>query len=460
MNKLNNIFEHTHCVSEEMLVKYLSGTLSTIEKHEIEKHLIDCEMCSDAMEGLRIFSDPKKYFSVTSELNRLIQQKFRKEKETKIIFLKQYRTQLAIAASIILVLGFVWFFREAVLTRELNRSEAEQLFAEKFDPPPAEKDEKIRNSFHFSTEQNQEDETKGEPSKDPSQIAVNKKAVSPKSVSENKFIVPEANVPITEEGTNVPMEEELVNYPKNNNSEVIKRTETVLNEESHFEPFHANKSEALGKKIAVKKPANARMQKDEDKVTRGGSETETSGYVFEQKTKESFGKKRSKTQRSISDDYSDYKTTLPISSTVNTRESHNTLNLDSANAFSPMSTAIASGGSTSADSGMIKYEHKDYAGAVAAFEKVLEQNPTDEKAIFYGAVSYLSIGQSDKAIAYFNKILANKNSKYYDDAQWYSSLAYIKKNNLKNARSNLIQIRNNEKSRYRKQADEVLRQIK
>jgi len=117
-------------------------------------------------------------------------------------------------------------------------------------------------------------------------------------------------------------------------------------------------------------------------------------------------------------------------------------------------------GLTVADSAMIKYDKQDYAGAVKNFEQALKQNPNDETALFYSAVSYLSIGETDKALPNFNKILSNKNSKYYDDAQWYSSLAYIKNNDMKNARMNLIQIQNNEKSRYKKQADETLEQIK
>jgi len=33
-------------------LKYISNKLSSAEKHEVEKHLIDCDMCSDAAEGL------------------------------------------------------------------------------------------------------------------------------------------------------------------------------------------------------------------------------------------------------------------------------------------------------------------------------------------------------------------------------------------------------------------------
>lgn len=460
MNKLNDIFEHTDCIPQEMLAKYLSDTLSAAEKHRIEKHLTDCEMCADAMEGLSLLA-PGKISSLVSELNLLIQQKSQRKKETKIIFLKQYRTEFAIAASIILILGFVWLLREIVLTKELNPTEAEQLFTEKFEPPPAEIDEEIQNTFHSSTEQNEEDEKNMALGEEPTQIAVNEKKVARINTSENKFVVPQANVAIMQKAANVPIEEQqIVSYSNSPNPEIIKKTETVSSEGSGSESFHADKPEALAEKNTLKKPVDPRIEKDEDGTNRKYSEMQTGRYSFEQKTKEYSGKKKSKTQQKISDNYSDYKTTLRVSNTDNTKETRNSLKPDSAGTSLSMITIMTSVKATDADSAMKKYEHKDYAGAAAFFEKVIQQNPSDERALFYAGVSYLSIGHSDKAIAYFNKILINKNSKYYDDAQWYSSLAYIKNNNLKNARSNLIQLRDNKRSRYRKQADEVLQQIK
>ena len=111
------------------------------------------------------------------------------------------------------------------------------------------------------------------------------------------------------------------------------------------------------------------------------------------------------------------------------------------------------------DIAMNKYDGKDYPGAARGFEKVLEKTPSDETALFYSAVSYLSLGEADKAIANLDKVLQNKNGKYFDDAQWYLSLAYIKKQDTQNARKNLQQLQNNSKSRYQKQADATLKEM-
>ncbi len=111
------------------------------------------------------------------------------------------------------------------------------------------------------------------------------------------------------------------------------------------------------------------------------------------------------------------------------------------------------------DAAMQKYNTKDYAGAANNFEEVLKQNPNGEKALFYSAVSYLSLGQTEKTVAHLNKVMQNQNSEYYDAAQWYLSLAYIKNNDVKNARANLLQIQNNSRSKYQKQADETLKEM-
>src|SRR5437870_4128571 len=69
----------------------------------------------------------------------------------------------------------------------------------------------------------------------------------------------------------------------------------------------------------------------------------------------------------------------------------------------------SSGEESIAGGAMSKYDKQDYAGAIPDFETTLKKNPNDEQALYYSAVSYMSIGQPDKAITNLNKILQNKN---------------------------------------------------
>ena len=52
MKETIKIFSETGCIPHEVLWKYRQGTLSAKEKHEVELHLTDCELCSDALSGM------------------------------------------------------------------------------------------------------------------------------------------------------------------------------------------------------------------------------------------------------------------------------------------------------------------------------------------------------------------------------------------------------------------------
>ena len=53
----NNMLNHpqnTPCLSSQEMLDYTQGILSTQEQHRIEKHLLDCEFCSDSLEGIQV----------------------------------------------------------------------------------------------------------------------------------------------------------------------------------------------------------------------------------------------------------------------------------------------------------------------------------------------------------------------------------------------------------------------
>ena len=71
-NKLNKIFSKTDCISEKMLNNYHDDKLSAKEKHSVEKHLIDCELCTDELEGLSLLKDKSQINIIVDEINENI----------------------------------------------------------------------------------------------------------------------------------------------------------------------------------------------------------------------------------------------------------------------------------------------------------------------------------------------------------------------------------------------------
>jgi hypothetical protein len=51
------LFDQGDCISEKTMFMYIDGQLDPAGQHLVERHLLDCELCSDALEGLRLVKD-------------------------------------------------------------------------------------------------------------------------------------------------------------------------------------------------------------------------------------------------------------------------------------------------------------------------------------------------------------------------------------------------------------------
>lgn len=463
MKRASNIFEHTDCVPEEMLVQYVSGKLSAAEKHEVEKHLIDCEMCSDAADGLKIIADKNKISKITSELNQKIQSRVGEKKEVKIIFLQQYRTQLALAASVVVLLGLVWFFRNTMSMKELDTATSEKIFADKFEPYPAAAEEEINNNAPVSESpalnrsESEVARKMNEPDEHPDNISAEDKRSGGKEITvtsqlseaDTKNEEGYSRAVVTEKKTAAP----VTAAPQ---GDVVARDEVVLQD----------KAESTPKQAAPQKPAFASTSttgtsagaKDNSKKDKGDIDRELKEAEKQQQvelialqTKSKSGKNRAKLKKSA-DDQPTPAQQQEVSGNIAVTESATLSKMDSV----PSETVTVM---DDTDLAMQKYEQKDYAGAAMDFETTLKKDPNNYNALFYSAVSYLSTGETDKAIIHLNKVLEKKDGELFDAAQWYLSLAYIKKNDTQNARKNLVELQKNPKSKYQKQADETLRDM-
>lgn len=548
---MKSIFEHTNCISEEAMKKYISGKLTPAQKHEVEKHLVDCEMCSDAVEGLGLISDTKRIPGITSELNRKIQNRVEKSrlsgdpsiggKEVKIIFLRQYRTQLAVAASIVLILGLVWFFRSNMSMKEMDAASSEKIFADKFEAPPSDLSPKeaeeggeekeqtmLDNGMPVTSEQppvnglapiqgpkTGKDGWEGESNNtnvventsamredalaQKSEQAQTKAPAEEKADKDYRYKNAEAAAKGNSTSTSSPDMQlrdaaaaEVNDISKNRNeSEFLKekdkksresRDPSSGGEEAKPQSVPAmtvtgTTSGVYNQPVTDKKAALAKQDKNKAADDRERAEakslnranTQQDGDVLALESKKKSGGKLKKEKEAAPQKPSGgyYETekgkAAPVTTESQTKATQSEApRMDSLVQFSSTITSeeLTMYDIAGIDAAMDKYDRKDYAGAVNDFEETLKKNPSDEKALFYSAVSYLSLGQTEKAVTNLTKVLQNKNGEYYDSAQWYLSLAYIKNNDTKNARKNLQELQNNSKSRYQKQADETLKEMK
>ncbi len=102
-------------ISHKEFLDYTNNRLSDPERHRMEHHMLDCEFCSEAMEGYELLED-KDDKAIISLNKRLSNRAFAKPDQFG------GRQILAIAASIALILGGSYFFFDT-----LEKRDAEQL---------------------------------------------------------------------------------------------------------------------------------------------------------------------------------------------------------------------------------------------------------------------------------------------------------------------------------------------
>jgi len=101
-----NLYNPGDCIPEQTMFDYIDGRLSAKEQHAVEKHMIDCELCSDALEGLRLVKNRGRI----AEINRAVRERIAvPEKKTRLIDL---RIVVSVAAGLLLLTGGVFFFRQ------------------------------------------------------------------------------------------------------------------------------------------------------------------------------------------------------------------------------------------------------------------------------------------------------------------------------------------------------------
>jgi len=105
-----DLFTTSGCLTQEALKRYSSDLLTNLQKEEVNGHLETCELCSDALEGMQLLSDPQKLDKIILEINEnlksnLIQHQSQKDKSQNRIY------YFAAAASILILIVVFSYFR-------------------------------------------------------------------------------------------------------------------------------------------------------------------------------------------------------------------------------------------------------------------------------------------------------------------------------------------------------------
>lgn len=70
--KILKVFSGIRCLSKDQLPRYMEGRLTDIEKHLVEQHLADCDLCFGALQALEQETGNEQYQDLTGKLQRFI----------------------------------------------------------------------------------------------------------------------------------------------------------------------------------------------------------------------------------------------------------------------------------------------------------------------------------------------------------------------------------------------------
>lgn len=68
---MNPIFQKHQCLSEGEIQDYLGNRLSGEERHRVENHLLDCALCSDALEGWALLEEDRQSAKSSARVRRM-----------------------------------------------------------------------------------------------------------------------------------------------------------------------------------------------------------------------------------------------------------------------------------------------------------------------------------------------------------------------------------------------------
>src|SRR5512133_1529956 len=68
-DNLHTIFSGSECPPHSVLKDYFLRKLTEEEMYRVEQHLVDCEMCTDELEGLSKMKHPRDLDLIVEEIN-------------------------------------------------------------------------------------------------------------------------------------------------------------------------------------------------------------------------------------------------------------------------------------------------------------------------------------------------------------------------------------------------------
>lgn len=96
-------------------------------------------------------------------------------------------------------------------------------------------------------------------------------------------------------------------------------------------------------------------------------------------------------------------------------------------------TAMSATNNYTFEHAMIDYKTGAYANAIQSWQALLEQNPGNDTLNYFLGSAYLASDRARQAIRYFDVVIRQPESYFFEDACWYAGLSMLKLQKQKEA---------------------------
>lgn len=129
--------------------------------------------------------------------------------------------------------------------------------------------------------------------------------------------------------------------------------------------------------------------------------------------------------------------------------------------FQPYEDVISqrSGDQGLQEKGLSAYNQQNYRAAIAYFEGHIDENLQDNAIKTYLGISYLAVGEADKAEQWLTGTSQNATGLYKEVSEWYLALTYLKLSKKEKATAQLTAIAKQSNHMFQAQAKELIKEL-
>ncbi|MDF1675951.1 MAG: hypothetical protein P1U44_09575 [Vicingaceae bacterium] len=468
----NHIFSATTCISKETMMKYIKHQLSKKELHEVEKHMLDCDLCSDAMAGMKYATNSATILAIDNKIDNRIS-----TGESNPFFRRGW---LMAAASLVAIIFGAYFLINLFDENKFTQNEMavhQQMEEEQNNVAPTEnyiKEERIDEDKKEVVDRNQnkdeatEDntlkmaETATENLEEPTPTSVFDKPDyrgTPSDIDdiENDIVLADEvpvsiDVEVVEEEVFSKNDNNATYYDNevlNNNQQVV--SSTVTSEESEPDVDKVEKEEQRNETNRKKAKFVQAPAAKQEAVASGNSlsagitaqntyylyDYKVVDYTVEYQNEEDF-KKLAETDAT------------PVDFLNKEQKAEAEKSLDQ--------TIVKETYKDVLERAIVNFKKLAYKDALVDFEMILVKHPKDVNALFYGALSEYNLKHYKRALSKLDAVLKNPQTEFNQEAKWNKALALIELKETVKAKK-LLQEIIDEKGFYQQRAQDKLKTL-